>query len=134
MRFILGGFLVLHGLVHLLYLGQSQRVFALASGLRWPDGSWALSGLLGERATRSVASIACAVAALGFIAAGGALLLRQGWWHSAIVSASAFSTLLLVLLWNGRMQKLAEQGAVAVLINAALLVAVLGAHWPDLDF
>ena len=32
-------FLILHGLVHLLYLGQSAGTFELQPGLNWPDGS-----------------------------------------------------------------------------------------------
>jgi len=133
-RFMLGGLVVLHGLVHLLYFGQSRRLFELKAGMVWPEGSWALSGVFGDQTIRSLASIACAVAALGFVAAGMALLLRQGWWRPAVVSAAAFSTIVFVLLWNGRMQKLADQGAVAVLINATILVAVFAVHWPDFDF
>ena len=46
---IFGVFLMLHGLVHLLYLGQSQRFFELQPGMTWPDGpgrsrdSWAMA-------------------------------------------------------------------------------------------
>jgi len=134
MRFVLGVFLVLHGLVHLLYFGQSRRLFELQPGMVWPEGSWALSGLLGGDATKSVASIACVVAALCFAASGTALLFGQGWWRPTAVVAAAFSTLILLLLWNGRMQKLADQGAVAVLINTAILVAVLIVQWPDFEF
>jgi hypothetical protein len=46
-RFRLGIFLVLHGLVHLLYFGQSARYFELKPGMTWPDGAWAFSRLLG---------------------------------------------------------------------------------------
>jgi hypothetical protein len=35
-QFIAGIFLILHGLVHLLYYGQSARRFELAPGLTWP--------------------------------------------------------------------------------------------------
>lgn len=64
MRFVLSGFLVLHGLVHLLYFGHSRRLF----GLR-----------------------------------------------------------------PGRAKELPDQGAIAVLINVALLVVVLVVHWPHQD-
>ena len=134
MRYILGAFFVLHGLVHLLYFGQSRRLFELQPGMVWPEGSWALSGLLGDEATKLVASIACVVAALGFVAAGMALVFGQGWWRPTAVDAAVFSSLIFVLLWNGRMQKLDGQGAFAVLINAAILVAVLIVHWPDFEF
>lgn len=40
LRIIVGVFIVLHGLVRLLYFGQSQRFFKLKPGLVWPDGSW----------------------------------------------------------------------------------------------
>ena len=79
MGFALGAFVALHGLVHLLYLGQATRLFELQSGMRWPDGSWAFSGLLGESATRNIAAAACALAAIGFVAARHqSLSLRNG--------------------------------------------------------
>ena len=134
MRFLLGGLLVLHGLVHLLYFGQSRRLFELQPEMVWPDGSWALSRLFADRSTRFLASVACALAALGFAAAGVSLLLIQGSWRPIVVSVAAFSTVVFVILWNGRPKKLAEQGAFAVLLNAAILIAVLAVHGPDLDF
>ncbi len=36
LRFIAGAFIVLHGLVHLLYAGQSRRLFELRPGMVWP--------------------------------------------------------------------------------------------------
>jgi len=33
---ILGIFCILHGLVHLLYAGQSRRLFELRPGMVWP--------------------------------------------------------------------------------------------------
>jgi len=132
-RFILSGLFVLHGLVPLLYFGQSRRLFELQPEMVWPDGSWALSRLLADRSTRFLASVACVLAALGFVAAGVSLLLMQGSWRPIVVSVAAFSTVVFVILWNGRLKKLADQGALAVLLNAAILIAVLAVHWPDLD-
>ena len=40
-RIIFGIFIILHGLVHLLYFGQSTRYFELQPGMVWPDGAWA---------------------------------------------------------------------------------------------
>ena len=64
---IAGVFLVLHGLVHLLYFGQSARLFELKAGMLWPDDSWAFSGLLGTNRTRTLASIFCILATVGFV-------------------------------------------------------------------
>jgi hypothetical protein len=133
-RWILGVFFVLHGLVHLLYFGQSRGLFELQPGLAWPEGSWALSSMVGEKALGSLASILCLVAALGFVAAGTALMLSQGWWRPTVLGAAVISSLLFVVLWDGSMQRLADHGGIAVLIGLAILVAVLLLRWPTVEF
>jgi hypothetical protein len=132
LRFIVGVFILLHGLVHLLYFGQGWRLFELQPGMVWPKGSWAFSRLLGAEATRLLASIACLVAAIGFVAGGAGILAKQAWWRPVMVGAAAFSAAIFVLFWNGKLQRLDNQGAIAILINVAILVAVLVLHWPDL--
>jgi hypothetical protein len=133
-RIVLGLFLVLHGLVHLLYLGQSARRFELQPGMTWPDGSWAFSRLLGNNRTRTLAGICCIVAAAGFVLGGIAIFAGQAWWETPVVASAAFSAVLYILFWNGRFQHLANQGALALLINAAILIAVLVFQRPDFDF
>ncbi len=133
-RIIFGVFMVLHGLVHLLYFGQSRRLFELQHGMVWPEGSWAFSRLLGDGTTRRLASIACVLAAVGFVAGGTGILAGQAWWRPAVVGAATFSTVIFVLLWDGGLHKLDNQGAIAVLINIAILIAVLILQWPDLGF
>jgi uncharacterized membrane protein YphA (DoxX/SURF4 family) len=124
-RAIAGVFLVLHGLVHLLYFGQSARLFELQSGMIWPDGSWALSKLLGDSVARTLASIFCILAAAGFVIGGAGLLLGQSWWHAAVVVSAVVSAVLYILFWNGRLQHLDNQGGVGLLLDAAILAAVL---------
>jgi hypothetical protein len=134
LRVIVATFIVLHGLVHLLYVGQSQRLFELQPGMVWPDGSWAFSRLLGDEAARVVAGACCVLAAIGFVAGGAGLLLRQVWWRPAVVGAAAFSAIMLLLLWDGQMRGLDDQGAIAILINLAILAALLIFRWPDFGF
>ncbi len=133
-RILIGIFMVLHGLVHLLYFGQSRRLFELQPGMVWPDGSWVFSKLLGDGATRTLASISCVLAALGFVSGGTGILLRQAWWRPAIVGAAAFSGVIYILFWDGALQKLDAKGGIAILINLAILVAVLILRWPDFGF
>ena len=121
---------MLHGLVHLLYFGQSWRLFALQPGMVWPEGSWAFSKLLGDEATRLLASISCVLAAIGFVAGGIGILVRQTWWRPVGVGVAAFSSLGYILFWNGKMQKLDDQGGVGLLLNVALLVVVFVLRWP----
>ncbi len=122
---VFGIFLVLHGLVHLLYTGQSQRLFELKPGMVWPDGSWAFSKLIGAEATRLLAGISYALAAIGFVAGGAGLFVEQAWWHTVVTGSATFSTVIITIFWNGKTQKLNDQGLIAVLINIAILVAVL---------
>jgi hypothetical protein len=131
---IAGIFLVLHGLVHLFYFGQSRRLFELQAGMVWPDGSWAFSKLLGEDGTRRLAGIFCILATAGFVIAGAGIFFGQSWWRMVVVASAAFSGILYILFWNGRMQQLANQGGIGLLIDAAILVAVLGFEWPQFNF
>jgi hypothetical protein len=133
-RIVVGIFMVLHGVVHLLYFGQARRFFEMQEGLQWPDGSWAFSRLLGVEATRWLAASACVLAALGFMAGGIAIFGGWSWWRPVVVGSAAFSIAIWILFWNGTWQRLSEQGLIAILINAAILVALLGFQWPDFDF
>ena len=132
LQFIFGGFIVLHGLVHLLYAGQSARRSELKPGMVWPDGSWAFSRLLGDEATRNLASIALILAAMGLVVGGIGILVSQAWWRPVVVGAAALSAVVYSLFWNGRLQNLDGQGMVGLLIDIAILVAVLILQWPQL--
>jgi uncharacterized membrane protein YphA (DoxX/SURF4 family) len=134
LRVAFGVFIVLHGLVHLLYSGQARRLFELQAGMVWPDNSWAFSKLLGDEPTRTLASIAMIVAAVAFVAGGAAVLLKGAWWRPALVSAAGFASVVFVLLWDGRFQNLDNKGGIGLLINVAILVAVLVLRWPDFEF
>jgi hypothetical protein len=59
----------------------------LKSGMTWPDGSWAFSKLLGDATARTLASIACIIAAIGFIAGGAGVLFSLTWWRPVVVVA-----------------------------------------------
>jgi len=127
--FLMGVFFVLHGLVHLLYFGQSWRLFELRPKMVWPAGSWALSKLLGDETTRLLASLSLIVAAVGFLAGGLGIFTRQDWWRPVVIGSAAFSILIFVLFWDGRLQMLDDKGGVGLLISLAILVAVLIFKW-----
>jgi hypothetical protein len=133
-RILFGAFIVLHGLVHLLYFGQSARYFELQPGMVWPDGSWAFSSLLGNAITRNVANIFLILAAVGFVAGGATIFMKQAWWRSALVGAALFSSILYILFWDGGLRSLDNQGAIGILINLAILAALLIFGWPSFEF
>jgi hypothetical protein len=133
-RILFGIFMVAHGLVHLLYFGQGRRLFELGTGMVWPDGNWAFTRLLGVEPSRMLASVLCALAALLFAAGGIGFLARQDWGQPVVIGAAVLSTLVFILFWNGQLQNLSEQGIVAVMINAAILLVILVIKWPALKF
>jgi hypothetical protein len=124
-RFVFGVFIVLHGLVHMLYFGQSARLFELQPGMVWPDGAWTFSKLVGDAATRNLANVACVLAAIGFAVGGIGILVSQNWWRPMVVASAAFSAALFVLFWDGKVQMLDNKGGIGILINVAILVALL---------
>jgi hypothetical protein len=131
LRFLFGAFIVLHGMVHLLYLGHSRRLFELSPRMVWPEGSWAFSKFLGNEATRLLASISCGLAAIGLVAGGTGILLKQSWWHPVLVGSAAFSGVIFILFWDRKMQKLHDKGGIGLLINIVILFVVLILGWPD---
>jgi hypothetical protein len=122
---LMGAFFLLHGMVHLLYAGQSYRFFELKPGMLWPDGAWLFSKLLGDETTRLLASLLLALTALGFMAGGIGLFFRQDWWRLAAILSAALSSVFFLLLWDGKFQALDAKGGVGLLINLAILVVVL---------
>lgn len=134
MRILFGIFILLHGLVHLLYFGHSIRLFELKPGLAWPAGSWAFSKLLGDITARNLASISLILATAGLIVGSIGIFGGYSWWRPLVVGVAIFSSVVFILMWNGRLQNLDGQGWVGVLINLALLLAILIFHWPQLGF
>lgn len=134
LRVVLGMFMILHGGVHLLYLGQSARFFELQPGMVWPDGAWSFSTFLEQQAIRNLANIACIVAAIGFAIGGAGILATQSWWRTAIVASAAFSAVFYVLFWDGKAQGLDNKGGIGILINLAIIATLLIVKWPPADF
>ena len=128
-RILFGIFVILHGLVHLLYSGQSTRRFELQPGMVWPDGSWVFSRFLGTDAVRNLGGVLLILAAIGLVASGIGILLGQGWWRNVTIGSAVFSAVTFILLWDGVAKALPEKGGVAILINLAILVAILVFKW-----
>jgi hypothetical protein len=118
-------FIVLHGLVHVLYFGLSQGYFTLDTPIGgWPERSWALAGLLTPPATRAVASTLYLLATALFVVSGAAIIVRANWWSAMLVGAALFSSAVVVLFWDGKMRQLPDKGFVGVLINVVVLAVV----------
>jgi hypothetical protein len=133
MNIVIGIFIALHGMVHLLYFGHTARYFELKPGLTWPGGSWVFSSWLGEGGVRFVVSILLVLVGFGFIASGIGLLAHLTWWRPVVITASILSALIFILFWNGQMHNLDGQGVVGILIDLWLLVMVVVFRWPQVS-
>ena len=131
---LLAIFIVLHGMVHLLYFGQSARFFDLQPGMVWPDGAWAFSRFLNNSTIRNLASIALILAAIVFVVAGAGILFKQAWWRPVIVGAALLSSVIFLLFWDGSLRNLDNKGGVGILINLAFLAALFIMKWPKIGF
>lgn len=134
MKTILIIFLFLHGIIYLLYAGQAIRLFELRPGFSWPDRSWVFSNFPGIKMTRYLASLFCLLIMLGFTAGSLAILLRWIWWKDAVVYCASISSLIFILLWNGKMKRLDDQGGIGILINLAIIISLSFFNWPDFGF
>lgn len=123
-------FIVLHGLVHMLYFGHIQRYFELQPDMTWPDNSWLLSRFFSQQETRKLAAVLVVLVALIFVGGGFGLMFNQDWWHPMVVEAAALSSLVYLIFWDGTHARLDNQGFVGMLINLALLIALLVFGWP----
>lgn len=127
-----GVFLLLHGVVHLIYAAHSARKLQLKPGMTWPDGSWAFSRLATTGTIRDQTTVTMLLSGAVFLVGGAVVLARQAWWRPVAVVAAALSALSFVLLWNGRKRNLDGQGIIGVIIDIAVLVAALVLDWPQL--
>jgi len=129
-KILVGVFILLHGFVHLLYFGHSQKLFELQAGLVWPEDSWVLSSRLSGDKIKLIASTSLLMSAIGFIIAGAGLLLTQPWWRAIIIFAIVLSSFVYLIFWNGKLDQLPDQGLVGILINLLLLIFLFILKWP----
>ncbi len=124
MKTLIGIFIILHGLVHLFYFAHSKRIFELRPGFEWPDNSWALSKLPGTKTIRTIVSLMCILVAATFVISGIAYITNAVWTFKLIQISAFLSSGLFILLWDGRLKKLDNQGAIAIIINISIWFVV----------
>lgn len=128
--YIFSIFLILHGLVHLLYFCQAQGFFELQPGLLWPENAWFFNRFFQNDLIRAIAGIFCLLSALLFISGGVALFLKLQWWFPLILTSSVFSSMLFLFFWDGNYERLNDKGAIGIVINIAVFFVLLFFNWP----
>ena len=124
-QYAIGVFLALHGLVHGWYVVLSQGWVTLEDAMGWNGESWLLSAVLPEGLLLNLASVLYLVVAAGFVAGGIGYLIESDWAPRLLVGTAILSTVVLVVMWDGRFDLLVEKGILGVFINVVVLVWLL---------
>ena len=122
MNYFIGIFYILHGLVHLFYMGHSLKYFNLEKGFIWPDNSKFLANIFNLQTKKIIASVMCVIAAISFVVSGTYVITGHSWHNIEVIFAVITSTVLFIAFWDGSRVKLQTQGGIAVLINMLILV------------
>lgn len=128
MKISIGIFIMLHGLVHLFYFAHSKKIFELRPGFEWPDNSWVLSKFLSTDTIRTIASLLCILGAAAFVTSGIAYITNAFWALTLIQNSAIISSLIFVIFWDGRLKKLDNQGAIAIIINISIWYVLTTIH------
>jgi hypothetical protein len=125
MNILLGIFILLHGLVHMWYVTLSQGWVEFQSNMGWTGKSWMFTNLLGNEVVRLIATIFYGLSTIAFLLAGVGIFARQDWSRLWMIAASIISTITILVFWDGNLSMLVEKGALGLLINIGILVAIL---------
>jgi hypothetical protein len=128
MRWLYGAFLIVHGLIHVMWFIPEPDN---PGGPAWPFGledSWALSALGVPSGTiRATAVVLAVLSIVGFVLSGlGALGVPglEAAWPAITVASAAVSLLLVLLFWH-------LYFIVGLALDIALLATTLGGWWPS---
>jgi hypothetical protein len=129
-RTLFGIFVILHGLVHLWFVVLSQELIEVKPEMGWTPHSWLFTGIIGDPATRWLATVVSVALALAFLVSGIALFAQATWWRPLMVSSAAVSALLILVYWDGGTRLLVEKGLIGFLIDVGILISLLVFRWP----
>lgn len=118
-------FIILHGIAHLWYVTLSLRLIAYKPEMGWSGTSWLLTSILGDGATRIIASILYTLASLGLLAAGVGLLMDQKWFRPVMLWSAVLSLIAVVLFWDGNASQIIEKGLIGFVISGLVILVLL---------
>ena len=126
---VLAGFLVAHGLVHLMFVSPAPASASAPGATEWPFDmakSWLVTGpgldvnLVRALGLALIAAIVVAFALAGMATAG--IVVPSGSWRTLVAISAVASIALLVLFFN-------PQLVLGLGIDAVLLAVVLASAW-----
>ena len=134
LKFLIGLFIIAHGLVHLWYFTLSQKLVEFKPEMGWSGTSWLFTPLLGNTTTRLLASAFLVLTTTGFALSGVGLLMHTEWWRLLLVASAVLGSLTTLLFWDGSTQLIVQKGLIGLLIDCAILIGLLVFKWPPTTF
>lgn len=131
LKYLVGVFLILHGLVHLWYVVLSRGLVEFQPEMGWTGRSWLLSHALGDATVSWLASGLYVLATVGFVLGGVGYLAGLGWWPTVVMGSVAVSTIVIALFWDGMLGMIVPKGLIGVAINVAILLVLALARSAD---
>ena len=120
-----GIFLILHGLVHFWYVVLSFEWVKFQPEMGWSGKSWLFSSLINESTLRSLAGLLFIIAALLFVISGISIFFQPQWLNTLLMVSSIFSSLLLILFWDGNLAMIVQKGIIGLIINLVIIALVI---------
>ena len=102
--------------------------------MSWPDNAWLFAPFFRKRAVRILAGNFCILSGMGFIVSALAVFSHHSTWDILAIGSSVFSSFGYITFWNGKLEKMNDQGAIAIIINIALMLSITVLQWPQFNF
>lgn len=125
MRLALAIFIVVHAMVHLMYVGHAARWFELKTGMAWPDGARFVPSGMSDQSVRTFAVAAITTTGLAMIVGAVAMMAKAGWGDWVVIGAATLVSIAHALLWSGKWSDFSEHGGIGVVINVAVIAAIV---------
>lgn len=120
-----GIFLILHGLVHFWYVVLSFEWVKFQPDMGWTGQSWLFSSFLKDSMLRPLAGILFTIAVFLFIISGISVFFQPEWLNTILLISSIFSSIILVLFWDGSTHMIVQKGIIGLIINLVVIAIVL---------
>ena len=125
MTALTGIFIILHGLVHLWYVVLSYQWVEFQPEMGWSGKTWLFSSSLSQPTVRSIAGILFIIATIGFVISGIGIFIQAAWLDPVLLTSAIFSSIILLMFWDGKIEMLVQKGIIGLLINLAIIAVVL---------
>lgn len=137
LKFVLGAFLVAHGLIHWSLATVPTPKPGELNTPFWPswwrndsNSAWLVTAMgLDRAAVRAFGALLWMAATAGFVAAGLGVMgvpVLHDWWRPLAVASVVASLPLFVLFWHPWL-------VVGAALDVAIMVLLLWVHWPSTD-